>query len=82
MLAREAVGDRKVTINRFRSVEVSGDEAHVRMVVAMGHQVASVFPQEATLVYEDGDWRMVITTDPTCTSMIDFFDLHNAADRD
>lgn len=81
MLAREAVGHRKVTIDQFRSIRISGDVAQVEMVIAMGDQVAQVFPQEARLQSENNDWRITITTDPTCSSMIDFFDLRNANDR-
>ena len=72
LAARQANGDRSLQTDRFSDIRISGDTATLK--VDSDYDLSPrFFPLDATVVKEDGDWRFLVTTDPTCKSVPRFF---------
>ena len=71
--ARQANGDRSLQTDRFSDIRISRDTATLK-VDSDYDLTPRFFPLDATVVKEDGDWRYLVTTDPTCKSVARFFD--------
>jgi hypothetical protein len=70
--ARQANGDRSLQTDRFSDIRIDGERATLK-VDSDYDRTPRYFPSEATAVREDGDWRYLVTTDPTCKSVARFF---------
>ena len=71
--ARQANGDRSLQTDRFSDIRIAGDTATLN-VDSDYDLTPRFFPVDATVVREDGDWRYLVTTDPTCKSVARFFE--------
>jgi hypothetical protein len=72
LAARLANGDRSLQTDRFSDIRIDDDSATLK-VDSDYDRSPRFFPLDATVVREDGDWRYVVTTDPTCKSVPKFF---------
>ena len=72
LAARQANGDRSLQTDRFSDVRIAGNTATLK-VDSDYDLTPRYFPVDATAVKEDGGWRYVVTTDPTCKSVPRFF---------
>jgi hypothetical protein len=72
LAARLANGDRSLQTDRFSDIRIDDDTATLK-VDSDYDRSPRFFPLDATVVREDGDWRYVVTTDPTCKSVPKFF---------
>ncbi|HEU0073302.1 MAG TPA: hypothetical protein VFS30_04755 [Dehalococcoidia bacterium] len=73
--AREFVGSRRLVLEALHALNISDTAASVVVELDGGGLTASFLPEEVTLRKEQGNWRYVVTTDPTCESLFEFFDL-------
>jgi hypothetical protein len=72
LAARQANGDRSLQPDRFLDIRITGDTATLK--VDSDYDLSPrFFPVDATVVREDGEWRYLVTTDPTCESVARFF---------
>ena len=70
--AREANGDRSLQADRFADIRIEGNRATLK--VDSDYDLSPrFFPVDATVVREDGEWRFLVTTDPTCKSVARYF---------
>jgi hypothetical protein len=69
------VGHRPVV--QTDDLHVSNDTARLKIEISIGNFVTHFFPEEMTLSKEGGEWHYVITTDPSCKSVVTFFDLRD-----
>jgi len=77
LAARQANGDRSLQADRFSDIRISGERATLR--VDSDYDLSPrYFPVDATVVREDGEWRYLVTTDPTCKSVPRFFEHEGA----
>jgi micrococcal nuclease len=74
-VARSLVAPRRLQVDQIRAVRITGDAATLTVELSQGNFTASFFPTNVTLRREQGQWRYVVTTDPTCQSLFAFFDL-------
>ena len=72
LAARQANGDRSLQADRFADIRIAGDRATLR-VDSDYDLTPRYFPAAATVVKEGGEWRYLVTTDPTCKSVAGFF---------
>jgi hypothetical protein len=71
-VARQANGDRGLQTDRFSDILVTGDTATLK-VDSDYDLTPRYFPLDATVEKEGGEWRYLVTTDPTCKSVARFF---------
>jgi hypothetical protein len=71
--ARAANGDRSLQADRFADIEIVGDTATLK-VDSDYDLTPRFFPVDATVVREQEEWRVLVTTDPTCKSVARFFE--------
>lgn len=72
LAARQANGDRSLQADRISDIRISGDRATLK--VDSDYDLSPrYFPVDATVVREEGEWRYLVTTDPTCRSVPRFF---------
>lgn len=77
--ARQANGDRSLQADRFADIRISGGRATLK--VDSDYDLSPrYFPVDATVVLEGGEWRYLVTTDPTCKSLPRFFQHEGAVD--
>jgi hypothetical protein len=77
LAARQANGDRSLQADRFADLRISGDRATLQ--VDSDYDLSPrYFPVDATVVREEGEWRYLVTTDPTCKSVPRFFQHEDA----
>ncbi len=72
LAARQANGDRSLQTDRFSDIRIAGDTATLK-VDSDYDRTPRFFPVDAAVIREDGDWRYLVTTDPTCKSVSRFF---------
>jgi hypothetical protein len=72
LAARQANGDRSLQTDRFLAIHISGNTATLK-VDSDYDLTPRYFPLDATVVKEEGEWRYLVTTDPTCKSVAVFF---------
>jgi hypothetical protein len=79
LAARQANGDRSLQADRFADIRIAGGRATLR--VDSDYDLSPrYFPAAATVVKEAGEWRYLVTTDPTCKSVAGFFQHETATD--
>jgi hypothetical protein len=72
MAARQANGDRSLQTDRFSDIRIEGGRATLK-VDSDYDGTPRYFPMDAAAVKEDGEWRYLVTTDPSCKSVAEFF---------
>jgi hypothetical protein len=72
LAARQANGDRSLQTDRFSDIRVDSGKATLR-VDSDYDRTPRYFPLDAAAVKEDGEWRYLVTTDPSCKSVAGFF---------
>jgi hypothetical protein len=72
LAARQANGDRSLQADRFSDIRIDGVRATLK-VDSDYDRTPRYFPLGATVVKEDGEWRYLVTTDPSCKSVSRFF---------
>lgn len=79
LAARQANGDRSLQQDRFSNIRISGDSATLQ--VDSDYDLSPrFFPIDASVVKEEGEWRYLVTSDPTCKSVDRFFQHETSAE--
>jgi len=78
LAARQANGDRSLQTDRFSDIRIDGDRATLK-VDSDYDRTPRYFPLDATVVREDGAWRYLVTSDPSCKSVSRFFQHEGAS---
>jgi hypothetical protein len=74
-IARSVLGSHALKVEAIGNVEITGDMAILNLELSGDDLSPPFFPRTATLRREQGEWRYVISTDPSCQSVFRFFGL-------